>query len=296
MFHELAEHCVAYHNIDSPGVRGATSYVARHTTAEVEDFCVGLIGDMTGQTTPEVHRPSRAADQSFIANGVPSFSTYPFLPHGDPDRKNWTGGCGNAWWWHSSADVLDKADVNILELDTRISATGITRLANAKVLPLDPSSSAAEAHTYLKEFAEATIGHLETGTLLAAADELLAAATELKRQATALSATAASPEELAEVNRRLMRFSRVMLPIVYTKGGRHAHDAAEWSPVMRNERSSLFPGLGQGFSIQSLVGTREYGFVRAGLVRQVNRTVDALREATAECRSVQTDAVASTPA
>ncbi|NLG09596.1 MAG: M28 family peptidase, partial [Deinococcales bacterium] len=68
-FHDLADNCVAYHNIDSPGVRGATLYVARHTTAEVEAFCTNLIGDMTGQTSPEVHRPSRAADQSFLANG-----------------------------------------------------------------------------------------------------------------------------------------------------------------------------------------------------------------------------------
>ncbi len=90
-FREIAEHCVAYHNVDSPGVRGATQYVARHTTAEVEKFCLSLIEAATEQQAP-VNRPSRAADQSFLANGVPAFSTYPFLPEGHEYRRSWTDG------------------------------------------------------------------------------------------------------------------------------------------------------------------------------------------------------------
>lgn len=283
LFQELADHCVAYHNIDSPGVRGATMYVARHTTAEVQAFCTGLIADMTGQQSPEVHRPSRAADQSFIANGIPAFSTYPFLPHGDPERKNWTGGCGNAWWWHSSSDVLDKADVDILTLDTRISATGIARLANASVLPIDPSATAIEARDYLVEFSEATAGHLDTTRLLEAVHQLEEATAALARRAADLRGTGASAAETAALNKNLMRFSRALLPATYTKGGRHVHDAAEWSPIMRNERSSLFPGLSQGFSLPALSGTFEYGFVRAGLVRQINRIIDALHDALSVC-------------
>ena len=291
-FHDLADNCVAYHNIDSPGVRGATLYVARHTTAEVEAFCTNLIGDMTGQTSPEVHRPSRAADQSFLANGVPAFSTYPFLPHEDPERKPWTGGCGNAWWWHSSADVRDKADEAILALDTRISIEGVARLANARVLPIDPSRSAQEAAGFVADFAAATAGHLDTTALQQAADELLAAATALAERARA--AQDAEEAETAAINRGLMRFSRALMPAVYTKGGRHVHDPAEWSPLMRNDRSSLFPSLGPGFALAELAGQHEYGFVKAGLVRQVNRVVDAFREATEVCRAA-TAASEATP-
>lgn len=118
-FTELAEHCLAYHNIDSPGVRGATQYVARHTTAELEQFCRTMVEGVTGQAQAPVHRPSRAADQSFLANGVPSFSAYPFLPDDHPDRRAWTGGSASAWWWHTEFDTLDKADPQILALDTR---------------------------------------------------------------------------------------------------------------------------------------------------------------------------------
>jgi N-acetylated-alpha-linked acidic dipeptidase len=278
-FHRLADHCVAYHNVDSPGVKGAIQYVARHTTAEVEGFCTGVIGAMTGQTEPPIHRPSRAADQSFLANGVPAFSTYPFLPEGHPDRKAWTGGCANAWWWHSSEDTLDKADVDILALDTKISATAVSTLATAALLPIDPSAAAAEIVGYAEEFVEATAGHLDGAPFLAAARALEGAAAAFVARARA----AADPAAQAEANRTLMALSRVLLPVTYSKGGRYTHDPAEWSPIMRNTRSSLFPGLNPGLALGELDGRHAYGFVRTGVVRQLNRTLDALREATERC-------------
>jgi hypothetical protein len=280
-FDELAENCIAYHNIDSPGVKGATMYVARHTTAEVEAFCTGVIGDVTGQTTPPIHRPSRAADQSFLANGVPAFSTYPFLPDGHPDRKAWTGGCANAWWWHSSADTLDKADVGILTLDTKVSLTAITRLTNATLLPIDPSAATGEIRAYAQEFAEATAGQIDAARFTEAADALHEAATAFV--ARARQATDAA--EIARANATLMALSRVLLPITYTQGGRFTHDPAEWSPIMRNTKSSLFPGLNPALGLAALADRPESGFVKTGVVRQLNRTVDALRTAARLCRS-----------
>jgi N-acetylated-alpha-linked acidic dipeptidase len=279
-FDDLAERCIAYHNIDSPGVKGATTYVARHTTAEVEAFCTGVIGDVTGQTTPPIHRPSRAADQSFLANGVPAFSTYPFLPEGHPDRKAWTGGCANAWWWHSSADTLDKADLGILTLDTKVSLTAITRLANATLLPIDPSAASAEIAEYASEFAAATAGHLDAARFTAAATALHEAATAFVARAR----EATTPEAIARANATLMALSRVLLPITYTHGGRFVHDPAEWSPIMRNTKSSLFPGLNPALALASMAGKPEAGFVKTGVVRQLNRTIDALRTATRLCR------------
>ena len=75
----------------------------------------------------------RAADQSFLANGVPSFSAYPFLPDGHPDRRPWTGGCANAWWWHTDEDTLDKADVDMLARDVHVGLEAIWDLTNGAV-------------------------------------------------------------------------------------------------------------------------------------------------------------------
>lgn len=272
-FQEIAEHCVAYHNIDSPGVRGATQYVARHTTAEVEQFCLGLIEAATGQQAP-VNRPSRAADQSFLANGVPAFSTYPFLPEGHEDRRPWTGGAANAWWWHTSEDTLDKADADILALDTGISAAGILHLATAAVLPLDSLRAAREIRDFAERLAAAAEPLLDARAFAAAAAEYEDAAGELDVLVRGKQAAAIA------VNRLQMRLSRHVLPLVYSRGGRYVNDPAELSPIMRNSRNTQFPGLADGLHLAELQGQPKSGFVLAGLIRQLNRATDQLRSAT----------------
>src|SRR5690625_3489445 len=82
-----------------------------------------------------------------------------------------------------------------------------------------------------------------------------------------------------------MRYSRIVMPLVYSKGGRYTHDPAEWTPIMRNTRSGLFPGLAAGAALASLEGSHEYGFVRTGVLRQLNRAVDLLAQATELCRA-----------
>lgn len=280
-FENLAKNCITYHNIDSPGVRGATWYIARHTTSEIEAFCRSTIERMTGQKEAPIHRPSRAADQAFLANGVPAFSTYPFLPEDHPDRRPWTGGCANAWWWHSSEDTLDKADVNILALDTKISATGVATLCSADILPLSPADQAREISTYVEEFCQQAEGHLETGVLRARTAALAAAAEALTSAARAASA----PASRKTANDALMRLSRILGPVIYSKGGRFSHDPAEWSPIMRNTKSASFPGLNKVAGLDGLKGSREYGFLRTQIARELNRVNAALEEAAAFCEA-----------
>ena len=143
-FTDLADGGIAYYNIDSPGVKGASIYYCRHTCAELERYCRATIEAVTGQANAPVFRPMRAADQSFLANGVPSFSAYPFLPDGHPDRRPWTGGCANAWWWHTEHDTLDKADIGILATDVKVGLEAVWGLANATFLPLDYRATAHE--------------------------------------------------------------------------------------------------------------------------------------------------------
>ena len=274
-FADLAEHCLAYHNIDSPGVRGATVYVARNTTAEVERFCRAMIEQVTGQAQAPVHRPSRAADQSFLANGVSSFSTYPFLPDDHPDRRPWTGGAANAWWWHTEFDTLDKADPEILALDTRVSLTAVLALANAVVLPFNHVDTGREIRALIARLAATVGSHLDLGPVLAACDPFLDAAEKLER--TKGGATGSAAERLNAV---LIRLSRILLPVLYSYSGRFHHDPAEWSPIMRAAGQYTLPGLSKAAALPGLAGRPEFGFLRAQAVRERNRLVAALREAT----------------
>ncbi len=274
-FTDLAEHCVAYHNIDSPGVKGATRYVARHTSAEMEQFCKDIIIRMTGQADVPVQRPSRAADQSFIANGVPSFSTYPLLPDDHPDRRPWVGGSAGAWWWHTEFDTLDKADIEILAGDTRISLAAIAALANADVLPINHVGSGREIRSVVEALARKTGQHLDLSRVLAEVDAFLAAAERvegMKQRATGSLAR--------RLNTLLMRLSRILNPVIYSQSGRFSHDPAEWSPIMRATAQHTLPGLRMAAELPRLAGQFEYGFLRAQVVREMNRVVATLREAT----------------
>lgn len=273
-FKDLADHCLAYHNIDSPGVRGATKYILRHTSAEIEGFGRQAIESYTEQRNPQVHRPSRAADQSFLANGIPSCSLYSFLPDDHPDRKPWTGGCAGAWWWHTEHDTRDKADEHILEKDTRLSLGFVTGLANAPVFPFDFHNLATETHTFLQEASEAAQGHLDLSRTVALAREFADACQELN---AALSGK--DPDESSSANQLLRDLARLVLPIVYTTDGRYTHEAADITPMMSTHKASMYPGLNRAFELPSLEGTTEYGFLKTQLYRQANRFNETFEKA-----------------
>lgn len=273
-FTDLAEGCLAYHNIDSPGVKGATKYIARHTTAEAQRFCRDIIRRVTGQAEAPIHRPSRAADQSFLANGVPAFSTYPFLPDDHPDRRPWTGGSANAWWWHSEFDTRDKADLDILTLDAKVSLTAVMELANAEVLPFDHVDTVQEIQGFLGTLQDKAGGHLDLTPATEAAGRFLAAAAALRGAAAEARGLAARA-----VNDALMRLSRILNPVIYSTSGRFHHDPAEWSPIMRATGQHTLAALQKAGGLPALAGQPEYGFLKAQLVRERNRLVTALREA-----------------
>jgi len=67
---------------------------------------------------------------------------------------------------------------------------------------------------------------------------------------------------------------------VYSQSGRFQHDPAEWSPIMRATSSVILSALGRVLALPKLAGQHEYGFLRAQVVRERNRVVTALRDAT----------------
>jgi len=276
-FTDLAEGCLVYHNIDSPGVRGATRYVARHTTAEAAMFCQSIIERIAGQANAPIHRPSRAADQSFLANGVPSFSTYPLLPEDHPDRWPWTGGSANAWWWHSEYDTLDKADNAILTLDTKISLTAVLELANSEILPFEHVSVGQEIHEIVDELQQEVGDYFDLGRVRSEAKRFSTTAQKLEEAKGRVKGDA---EKVKRLNETLMRLSRVLTSVVYSQGGRFQHDPAEWSPIMRASGRYTLAALGKAIRLPELAGQPEYGFLRAQVVRESNRVVTALRRAT----------------
>jgi hypothetical protein len=274
-FHDLAEGGLAYYNIDSPGVKGATVYYCRHTCAELEGYCRSVIESVSGQADAPVFRPARAADQSFLASGMPSFSAYPFLPDGHPDKRPWTGGCANAWWWHTEHDTLDKADVGILATDVKVGVEAVWGLTTATFLPLDYRATVRELIDAVGGF-QSHAQDVDFGLLLADARALAAALDDFEaRRAAGDEASAPAWNAIA------MRLGRVLNPVMYTRGGRFHHDPAEWSPILRATKRFTLPGLNTADGLAGLRDRTEHGFLKAQLVREVNRARAAVREARA---------------
>ena len=274
-FADLADRGICYYNIDSPGVKGATAYYCRHTWAELERFCTGVIATTTGQTDPPVFRPMRAADQSFLAIGLPSFSTYPFLPDGHPDKRPWTGGCANAWWWHSDEDTLDKADVQILAKDVQIGLEAIWDLTTAPSLPLDYRATAAE----VQDIAASVAAQAEDVDFTPLLADTRALAEALDRFEARRPTDTTAGEVADRWNATAMALGRILNPVMYTTGGRFHHDPAEWSPILRATRRFTLPGLNKAEGLPALAGTPDRGFLRTQVLREVNRTRAAVREA-----------------
>ena len=277
-FRELASSALAYYNIDSPGVKGATRYHCRNTSAELEAYCRRVIADVTSQADPPVSRPARAADQSFLASGVPSFSAYPFLPDDHPDRRPWTGGSASAWWWHTEFDTLDKADVTILATDVQVALTAIWHMTNDDLLPFDYRRTVRELTDIVTPLATAVGGHLDLQSVLQAAAVV---SRQLEDFEAARPRVTGDEEETGTWNTAALRLGRLLNPIMFTRGGRFQHDPAEWSPMLRATRRYTLPALARADLLPSLAGSFEYGFLRTQLVREVNRLVATLEATSA---------------
>lgn len=273
-FKDLRKNCILYHNIDSPGARGATQYILRHTSAEVEDFAREVVQTYTGQEDPPVHRPSRAADQSFLDIGLPACSLYSFLPDDHPDKRLWTGGSASGWWWHTEHDTLDKADPVILHKDCQLSTAFVTLLANAEILPIDFRLLAEEIAETIRVLDFEVGQEVNLKPLVEKADALVKAANELNQKRVDNT-----PQAKVLRNKVLRGVSRSLNPVVYGLEGPYGHDVAERVPQMTAHKGAKMFGLSRAIALKDLKGTDQYGFLKVDIIRQINRANEAFEDA-----------------
>ncbi|MDR3265620.1 MAG: M28 family peptidase, partial [Synergistaceae bacterium] len=121
-FDELERDCVAYANIDMPGMRGATDWSAITAGPDLFDLAARAVLDVTGQRGVPAGRV-RAWDQSFQNLGVSSLFVWSSrLPPNSPCR---TGGGAMPWWWHTEADTSEFCDPKVFETDARLYMTAL---------------------------------------------------------------------------------------------------------------------------------------------------------------------------
>lgn len=261
-FRELRERCLGYLNIDSPGVRETSIWDCRYNMGEVEAITASVVEELSGQQ-PNIRRPLKAGDQSFLGVGLPSLGAFRMLPLDHPDRKA-VGGCGGAWWWHSPEDTLDKADPEILADDTRIYLTLTSRLCTPAQHPYDFVPAARDFTEQLTKLQEIGASHIDLDSIMTAAERFTAAAQAVSE--------IEEPGDVETYNCRLIHVSRLINPALFTVDGPYEFDPALQLPIL--------PGLAP---IADLAGldpdSDDYHYLKTKLTRQRNRIEDALLQA-----------------
>ncbi|NLL37655.1 MAG: M28 family peptidase [Fretibacterium sp.] len=123
---DLNENCLAYVNIDMPGLRGATDFAVT-AGPDLAALASGVFADVLGNSPFQVH-PGRVRswDQSFQNVGVSSlFIWSSSLP---PDSPDTTGGGVMPWWWHTESDLVEFCDPEVLGRDAKLYLLGLLRL------------------------------------------------------------------------------------------------------------------------------------------------------------------------
>lgn len=269
---DLDENAVAYLQVDSIGMKGATIWQTS-SCPELIRFHRAVEEEMLPGVQHKWRRVGKRGDQSFFALGIPAMAG--LLVHRDEEMKAW-GGAFLGWWIHTDEDTLDKVDLDIMEVAMRVNLRYILDLCQPQVLPMDFTAVAAECLSRVRQLQPLAEGVVDLGPVAVGAERLQAAAARLDALAKRLiEAQKPSKADVARVNRTLQRLSRILTPALTTVSGRYAQD-----PYGLSALEKPLPGLGALDSISTFRDDRhEYNLQLTGLVRQRNRIADALKAA-----------------
>jgi N-acetylated-alpha-linked acidic dipeptidase len=263
---DLAEHCVAQLNCDSPGCRWATEFKDISWMKETEGFAQSVIKEVTGLAA-HGERPHRAGDYAFNNIGISSlFMLSSTMPEALREEKGYytVGGCGGNIAWHTEGDTIEIADRAIMVRDIKVYLASLLGIANAELLPFDWRAAVTEFGETIARYQEAAGKRFDFGPARAAVRDLAAA---LDAFHGAVAAKRIAP---AAANAVIQGLARILIPINYTREARFRHDPAVPVPPLPTIAAALDLAQHEG---------ADQGFAVTQLMRGQNRLVAALREA-----------------
>jgi hypothetical protein len=265
---EVAEHCVAQVNMDSPGAKDSAEFTDMSCwTPEAHGLVAGAIEDVADVPYAEQF-PPRAGDYTFDNVGVTGFFMLGSnIPTEVRDERGYhpVGGCGgNSNAWHVSTDTLEKAGEDELLRDVRIYAVALLRVANADVLPFDHARNAERIREVVEGYDEAAGERFDLSPTLEA---LRALRDDVESFQEAARAGEVAPDV---ANDAITALSRVLTRLYLVEDGRFEQDpATSRVPVPRFAPAHRFDHL-EGDDVR---------FLQVQLTRAQNETVYELRRA-----------------
>lgn len=126
----LDENCIAYVNIDNPGIIG-TEVPAVRCSLELRDFALELVKEVWG-VDGIWKQPYMGGDESFMGVGVPYIS---FSTQYTEEKVKELNYATLSPWLHSEADTIDKIDLKLYEKHMEFYLKLIFRLCNSLIIP-----------------------------------------------------------------------------------------------------------------------------------------------------------------
>lgn len=268
---ELDARCAAHVNLDSPGGIGANDLTRTGSAGGLFRIAADAIAAEAGQELVG-RRKARSADDSFPGIGIPS--VFGSLSLQEPSPLKMRNDLG--WWWHTEHDLLDKIDPDFLVRDTKVVLRVVQGLLTEERLPVDYAGQVGALVEELAKLGRQLNGRLDIEEVTEEAGSLAGAIADLN----------SGRLDPATHNHVLMRLSRILVPLDYTKGDRFVHDPAlslsPWpvlDPIRRLTSDSL---------------DEDYRFTAVDAVRARNRLSHSLREASSLLRSASLEASTAT--
>jgi len=266
---DLANHCVAQVNCDSPGCRWTNTFNELTAMSESEPFVDTVIRETTG-ITPQTERPVRAGDYSFNGIGITGFYMLGSTMSQElRDEKGYypVGGGGANIQWHTEDDLMDIADRDNLLRDMRMYAASVLRVVNAPLYPFDWTRTTADIRATLATYQEATGDQFDFAMAREALDALEGALGRLYDTASTVDGAAAERFNFAQ-----LRLARILVPVNFSRMESFFHDPALTVPPL--------PDLAPALSMPAARNdANSRGILQAHLTRGQNRLVWALQNA-----------------
>jgi len=272
----LRRSCVAYMQIDQPGIIGGTVWNQR-STDDIQTYALQTLREVAGDIPVRAARMSKIGDASFFGVGLPCMAGG--MSFTDEELKR-TALANLGWWHHSIHNTIDKLDKKLLAFSLKVYASWVWGLLTEAILPCEYQPLATRFVDRLGELAKIHVPDINMAGAVERAKEFQQQARWLDEQAQAWKRrpqTDADSEKAAGVlNRVMIELSRTLVPIASTVVGPYGQDryGHAWQTQMI---PSLVP---YGNLAKYGRDSEEYQTWWVAMVRARNRVADALEHAT----------------
>ena len=264
-WNELKNKCIAYINIDSPGMKDAVLYEVK-SSGELYDFAYNNAKEKLDIDIRMRHL-TKIGDQSFLGIGIPAVASRMSFTEEYMAKNH---GATLGWWNHTEYDGLDKYDMDNMEIDIRTIMSLIVKLCNVTVLPYDFSGIMDTAIDNILKMEESSKGIFPVNDVL---EKFMEAKKEIKSLKNKIKDFEnVDEEQIKDYNKVLLKISRELTNILYTYADKYQQDSYGYSKL--SEAIPLFADMNmlEGLSADSL----EFGLLETQLVKNRNRIIDGV--------------------